>query len=485
MSNKSTVVRGIAATFITQIISWILSFVVMLYLPRYLGAAGLGKFSFASSFVAIFTVIMPLGTSEVLIREIARDRSRTGELLLSAILIRLPLAVLMTVVAIVAVRLLGYPALTRTLVGLMALGMIALGINDALAAALQGQEKLPRQNVAVLVEKFLSSGLTILLVICHAPLWTLATVSLATYLVSALVHLTAFRQILPTLRRPSAATVRALAIAGLPFVGWTLFRTLYGQTDPIILSVLTDDKTVGWYAAAFRLICTTLILPTALTTALYPTLSRLYKDDIPAFQALARRMLSLILLCGMPVAMVFICQPGRLVSLLRYTADFSGSVPVLRIGGVGVFLYYAAAVLGTLVIASDGQAKMLRASAAATALGIPACFLCSYLTHRFWHNGAIGAMGSDVLLEAYLILSYLRMVPQNTFDSESVSLIGRSILAALPIAALLALTARNPLGLWMFLPGIPLYLVMCWLLRCLDPQYLLMARSILKRSAKA
>ncbi len=485
MSKVHLVARSVAATFVTQIISWILTFAVMLYLPRYVGAVGLGKLAFAGSFVALFSVIVPLGTSTVLVRDIARDRSRTGELLLSALLIRVPLALVMTLVAIVAVRLLGYPGITRTLVALMALGMIVNTLNDALAAALQGQEKLPRQSVAVLVEKFLSSGLTIGLVLAHQPLWTLAAVGLFTTSVSLLVNLTAFAPLFPTLRLPPKTTVRYIAGAGLPFVGWVLFQTLYGQSDPIVLSLLTNDQTVGWYAAAFRLIGTTLILPGALTTALFPTLARLYKEDLEAFQQLARRMLSLVLLCGAPIAVLCICQPDRLIALMHYPKEFAGSIPVLRVGGISVFLYFAASVLSVTVTASDRQGKMMRVSAIAAAIGIPACFAGSYLGHHYWHNGAVGAIWSDVLLEFYLIQAYLRMIPAQTFNRESFWIIVRCLIAALPVAGLLALTKHSPAGLWVFLPCIPLYLVMCYLLRCLDPQYLVMARNILKRPAKA
>ena len=77
------VARNIVATLATQLISWGLTFAVTLYLPRYVGDAGLGKLAFAASFMAIFGVIVPLGTGTLLVKEIARDRSRTGELLVA------------------------------------------------------------------------------------------------------------------------------------------------------------------------------------------------------------------------------------------------------------------------------------------------------------------------------------------------------------------------------------------------------------------
>ena len=485
MSGSRLIVRNILATLATQAISWILTFAVMLYLPKYAGADGLGKLAFAASLVGLLGSLVPLGTSSVLIRDIARDRSRTGELLLAALVIRVPLGLVMMVLTILLGRILGYPALTRTFILFMSFGMVVSTLNDALSAALQGQENLPRQSVGIIVDKCLASVLTIVLVICRAPLWTLAAVGLCTGTVSLVVNLTAFMPLLPTLRLPTKATIRYIVGAGIPFAGWLIFRTLYGQTDPIVLSLVTNDKTVGWYATAFRLVGTTLVLPGALCTALLPTLTRLHKEQPEDFQPLARRMLALVILCATPIAVLFICLSDRMIALMHYPHEFSGCIPVLRIGGVGVFLYYMATVIGTTVIASDGQKRMFRASVFAALIGIPACFLGSFVAHHLWNNGAIGAMFSDVLLEIYLVLAYLRILPAKTFSSESISLIGRSFLASMPLVALLYLTAQHGMWLGAVALCIPIYMLMCWMLQCFDPQYLVLVRKILARPAKA
>ena len=477
------VARNVVATLATQLISWGLTFAVTLYLPRYVGDVGLGKLAFAASFVAVFGVIVPLGTSTLLVKEIARDRSRTGELLLAALALRLPLGLLVAGLAVGLASLLGYPPLTRVLVTMAALGMLAGTINDAFGAALQGQENLTRQSVGVLVNKFLGSALTILLIFRHAPLWTLAAIGIWTGLASLVVNASAFRPLLPTLHLPSQKTIRHVAVAGLPFMGWIVFQTLYGQTDPIVLSLVTNDKTVGWYAAAFRLIGTTLFLPTALATALMPTLSRLYREDSDGFKRLARRLLSMVMLCGVPISLVLLLLPDRLITLLHYPAGFVHSVPVLRVGSAGVLLWFAGNALGTTIFAADGQARMFRTSVIASLLGIPLCAAGSWLASRFLHNGAIGAIGSDVLLEMYLVWSYLRLLPAGTLGGESVQTIGRCVVAALPMAGLLAFLSAHGWGLWSLPPCVAVYVGMCVALGCLRVQDLTMARQAFARKA--
>ena len=482
-SRSQRVGRNVLVTLATQLVSWGLTFAVTLYLPRYVGDAGLGKLAFVASFVMIFGVFVPLGSSTVLVKEIARDRHRTGELLAATLLLRLPLGLMMSGLAVGAAALLHYSALVQVLVLVAACGMVMSALNEAFSAALQGQENMSRLSAAVLVEKFLSSGLTIYLVMVRAPLWMLAAVVLFTSAVSLLINASAFRALLPTLRWPPMGAVTALAIAGMPFMGWVVFRTLYSQTDPIILKMVTNDATVGWYAVATRLVGTSLFLPAAITTALLPTLSRLHRESAADFQQLSRRMLGLVMLFGIPVSLVLILLPGQLIALLHYPAGFVHSIPVLRIGGFGALLYYVAMVLGTAVIASDGQQKMMRASVIATVASIPACFAGAFLTHVVWGNGAIGAIASDSLVEIYLVICYLRMLPEQTFGGENLIYVGRCTAAALPMAAFLALMSQRHPGFWILIPCVVIYAVMCGLLRCISGQDVAMVRKILARKA--
>jgi O-antigen/teichoic acid export membrane protein len=479
--SSSPVARNVLVTLATQIGSWVLTFIVTLYLPRYIGAAGLGKLAFATSFVAMFGVLVPLGTGTVLVKEIARDRRRTGELLLAAGALRILLGFAVTGLVTAIAWMLGFAGITRILVALTAIGMVVSTLNDTLASALQGQERLPRQSLSLIVEKCLWSALTLALIFHRAPLWTLAAVGGFTGLFSIAMNLSALRGYCPLLRWPSPATLRYVAVAGMPYMGWTIFRTLYGQCDPVVLALVTNDATVGWYAAASRLMGSTFFLPAALTTALFPTMARLFRANANEFRHLARRMYALNMLCGVPIALILLLLPDRLLALMHYPGEFSHSVCVLRVGGIGVLLNFAGHILGATIAACDQQRKMVRVSFLACLLGIPACVIGSYATHRLWGNGALGAMLSDVALELYLVWSYLRIMPSKIFDRSSALFMGRCVVASLPMALWLGLTPVRDLGLWAAVPCLPIYMACCWVMRCLDPEYFVLARSFLRR----
>ncbi len=473
--------RNVLVTLGAQLLSAGMTFVVTLFLPRYLGDVGLGRLAFAASLVSIFGVIVPCGTSMVLIKGIARDRERTGELLRAVMCLRLPLAFVMMGLATAFVTMLGYPEATRLLVLAGGIGLMAETVNEALGAALKGQENLPRQNGTMLAERFLGSVLTIIAAVMQAPLWTIAAVGIVTSSLGFALNYPAFAPLLRSARAlPAFGAVKTVALAGLPFLGWGAFQTLYGQIDPLALSLIAGDATAGWYAAAFRLIGTTLCVPGAVGAALLPTLSRLHGEDSEQFRDLARRMLSLLLLCAVPITAIFACAPEILLELLHYPASFSASIPVLRVGSVAVLLWYAACVIGTTVVASDGQKGMFRAAFVTTFISIPACFALSYITHRAWGNGAIGAMASDVLTECVLLLLYLRLLPRGFFGGEVLIRVGKCLLAAVPLSAFL-LTVPGTVGkVGGIVAGTVIYLLVCFAWGYINPRQLMeMVRGII------
>ena len=189
------------------------------------------------------------------------------------------------------------------------------------------------------------------------------------------------------------------------------------------------------------------------------------------------------MLCGVPISLVLLLLPDRLVTLLHYPAGFTHSIPVLRVGSLGVLLWFAGNALGTMIFAADGQARMFRTSVVASVLGIPLCVVGSLLARHFLHNGAVGAIASDVLLEVYLLWSYLGLLPAGTLNRESLRGMGQCLAAALPMAALLAFLAARGWGLWSLPPCAAVYLALCSLLGCLKLQDLATARQAFSRKA--
>ena len=64
----------------SQLITWMLTLLLTIFQPRYLGVEGIGKLHFAASLWAMLTVMITFGTDRLLTKAIARTPEKTAEL---------------------------------------------------------------------------------------------------------------------------------------------------------------------------------------------------------------------------------------------------------------------------------------------------------------------------------------------------------------------------------------------------------------------
>lgn len=477
------VARNVATTLATQLLSWGMTFLVTLYLPRAIGDIGLGILTLAASFASVFSLLVGLGTSTVLIKDIARSHSRAGELALASLALRIPLGVAAVALGWVASLALGYDAHLRMLIT-VALGVMALAqITDALGCVLRGLEEIPRQNAAMLADKVVASVLTIGLVIARAPLaWIIGAAALGS-LTSLTLILGSLRRHLAHLKRPSPVVLKTMVAAGMPFLTTAVFMAVYGQADALLLSKMSSVAAIGWYGLAKRLGGSTMVIPVALASALLPTLARLWEADREEFALSVRRLWNLMLIAVVPFAAILALAPARILALLHYPASFSHSIPVLVLMGGAVILWFLSQVAGTALIASDRQGAVSRIAGVAALVSVPICAACILAAQRGLHNGAVGAMLSDVLVEGYLLAAYVRALPPGLLHPRSVLVLGRALLAALPLVGLFHFV-HSPLELVRIVPGLLAYLPLCLLLGSLSPQEQQAVRSLLQRKMR-
>ena len=227
-----------------------------------------------------------------------------------------------------------------------------------------------------------------------------------------------------------------------------------------------------------------MVIPVALSSTMLPTLSRRHLEDPSAFRAAVRRLLRLMMICVTPISAVLVLAPGQILTLLHYPPAYRHSIPVLMLMGSAIILWYLSQAVGTALIASDRQGVFGKITGIAALVSVPLCATCILTTQRIMTNGAVGAMLSDVLLELFMMMAYIRALPRGVFDWHPLSILGRTAIAALPFAlSLYAMHSRHDL-LWPIL-GLILYPFGCYLLRCLCPDDLQMLRQVGRKFARA
>jgi O-antigen/teichoic acid export membrane protein len=425
---RNTLVRGTG-----QLFTWVATAVVTVLMPRYLGDDNLGRLATATSLTFICGGLATLGINSYLTKEVAREGARRG-LVLNALALRLPLALLAGAVAAVVASLLNYDPGVRQLVYLLCLNVALVAVAGVLNGTLEGLQSMRLVAAADVVSKgmlvvavalFLSQGLG-LQGVAHA--WNLSALAMIAVSGYAVWRAGAFRGGL------DARLWRPLLAGSVPFFAWQAALTIYGHVDVLLVSMLTRPAVVGWYAAAYRIVGVASFAPVIVAGVVFPALSASARQRPDEFRAIAHRSLQAVLLLTVPIALGSIVLAGPLIDFLGYPEPFVNSVPLIMILALHIPIVGVDMIVGSALNALDQQRQWAFTGMAAAVLNPSVNLLLIPFFERTSGNGALGAAVTTVLTELFMMAVGLYLLRGRVFGLRSLSMTLRCLGAGLVMA---------------------------------------------------
>lgn len=418
----------------SQLTTWTLTLLLTIFLPRYLGAAGIGKLQFATSLWLIVGMLIAFGTGTLLTKEIARAPQRTGELLSVVMVLRVLFFGLGYGATIALLRWLAYPPMTINVVMIIGISNFIDQFATALQAALQGLEEMRVLSVANIVGKAIDTLLGILLLLAGFEIYAIA----ALLIVSTTVRLLIQWRYLQRLHRLHFAfrmtTLWRMSTAGLPYLLSSVFLVGYLQMNVLIISFLLNEEAIGWYSAAERLFNTLLFIPTVFMMAVFPVFARMMISDQDHLKRLMGKSFDTLLLLGVPIGLGMTIVAGPIVTVL-FGQDFVNSGPILAVMGVALICMYQNVLLGQYLISIDRQNAWTAVMAVATVLLVGLDLLLVPWSNTHWHNGAIGAAIAYGITELGMVIVGIWLLPTGTLGRSNLWFALRVLLAGLLMCA--------------------------------------------------
>ena len=260
--------------FAEKILRMIVGLFVGIWVARYLGPEQFGLFSYAQSFVGLFTAIATLGLDGIVVRELVKDESRRDELIGTAFWLKLIGAFGVLIILAIAVNFTSNDTYTNTLVFIIASATIFQSFN---VVDMYFQSKVMGKYItfANVITLLLSSILKIALILNEASLeafaWTIVfdSVVLATGYVFFFLKNSTFNIQHLTFKRDTAVSLLKdswpLMLGGFSFV-------IFSNIDNIMIKEIIGDFYVGIYDSAYRLVTLWYFLPGLLLSSLMPSL---------------------------------------------------------------------------------------------------------------------------------------------------------------------------------------------------------------------
>lgn len=400
MRSHTTLMRNSGAMLAASVVTRMVGYASTIAIARMLGGEQFGRLALASVLVGYFGILVEFGTGNWLVREVARDRKQAQPAARATTRLRLRLfAISLPLIALLALSM-HKTSDVKLAVVIVALILLPKSLTGVYVALMQGCQRVDLTAALSVVEVTSSLSLCILALLIQPSIVTLAAASL----VAAFVELFTARVLCSragcNVRLAGAPGRLAGTVAGgAPFFVTAILGAAYFKADILLLSFLLDDRAVGCYSAASRLIESARFIPWAITFPLYPVLSKAFSEGRDGAQELQARAAGILLAAGLPIAVLGSIF-SRDIIMLVFGPEYIAAAASLRWLACAVPLMYVNILFCFSAYAQDRQRQVIRL------MSVMFVFNMSFNIWAIPIYGAAGAAASTVFTEVLALVYY-------------------------------------------------------------------------------
>ena len=337
--------------FSDKIVRQGLNLLLTAYIARYLGAPEFGQWNYAIAFVTLFSFFSSLGLYNILLRDFVRFPEKAGEMIGSAMVLRLfggCLTLLFSVVTIFIFKP-SAPAL-HILIFVVSTNYIAQS-TDVFDFYFQSRLKSNWIAIARGISFIIFAIIKLALVHFKFTIAYFAAAQTAEFLLSGLLMFFFLQRVLPLKSiKVNRSLMKALIRDSAPIILAEMAIIIYVRTDQVMIGEMIGDRAVGNYSVAVRLSEIWYFIPGIICSSLFPLLVGAHSQNNERYQFKLQQLYDLLAGLSVGIAVVVSVTSYWIIDIL-FGPDFSEAASVLTIHiWAGVFVFWGLASNQQLVI---------------------------------------------------------------------------------------------------------------------------------------
>jgi O-antigen/teichoic acid export membrane protein len=438
----TSIAKNTTVMMTSQMITWGSSFVLMLFLPRYLGSADYGRLYVAISLTMIFQILIEFGGPYYVAKEVARVSENAPPLVVNTIVLRSCIWAFSLLAMIVITIVAKYSPTVTALILILGVAKLWEGIGRLMQSCFQGLEKMQYQAAGAITERVFVTVTGVAALLLGGNSVVIAVLMAISTLLNASVLGKYMRRFIPRLPRPSVSEARRLLKAGTPYFLQTVFAIIYYRVDAVMLSLMVPENVVGWYGAAYKFLDVLMFLPAIFSAAVFPVLSRLHSDSSNDHATVASKSLNFLIVTGIPLSIGVFAFSQEIIHLFFGVGEYEPSILLLQIFSVGMILVYIDFILGAALFASDRQRQWTIVALCAVFINPLLNYFMIPFAQMNFANGGIGAALATLITEFFVMTMGLLLMPKNLLDQGHLSVQLKAIISGCIMAVALFIVRR-------------------------------------------
>ena len=332
----------------------LLALFVSVYLARYLGVEYFGEYNFVITYLTFFIFVANFGLDPILIRDLSRDGSNINHLTSNILIIRILTSLFSIILAILSIRLLGYPEETILYVSVLSAILLFQGISYLFESVFHANLKMHYSAIGLIISKTFYSAAAFALIYLNRTLLDFLYLYIVAELIRMGIAIYYSRNFVTIKFNIEWRLWKSLFRECLPFIASYALFIIYYRVDILMLSKMEGIFAVGLYSSAYKLVDPVLFIPAALASTLMPLMSKEYVNNFSKLKQLYSAGSKLILLLMLPITIALFLLSGDLINLL-YTEDYYPAIITFQILSLTLVFNSMNSIQNSLLVASDRQ----------------------------------------------------------------------------------------------------------------------------------
>jgi O-antigen/teichoic acid export membrane protein len=344
--------------FFERVLRIIISFVVIIYVVRYLGPKDFGLYSYVLSFTWLFVAISTLGLETISVREIVKQPEKKDEIIGSVFTLRL-LGGITAVILIALTLLISGEELYTAILILIASAAFIFQSFSAIEYYFRAIVKAKYNAYALSASVIFSSALKVILILIEAPLIYFIAAFTFEYFVLAVGLVTVYKINKNKILNWKYSKLLSISLLkdSWPLALSGIFVMIYMKIGQVMIKHMLGDEAVGFYAAAVRLCEAWYFVPVTICNSIFPAIVNAKNVGEDFYNNRMQKLYDLLAWLAIGIAVPVTIFSSEIIFII-FGPEFSPAAPVLTIyiwAGVAIFL----AVASSQYLVTENLTKLL------------------------------------------------------------------------------------------------------------------------------
>jgi O-antigen/teichoic acid export membrane protein len=348
-----------AAILIGKFVGLLLGIVRLNFIATYLSIVSFGILNFAFYFCSLFQTLFDFGMSQLLIREVARDLSKSRELVGRIIFLKVIVVILATAIVEIVSLMFYHDNQTMWAITLTTIVFAINGLSMVFLAAFQAHRRMRLVSLFNIFNDLILSLLIIALIGKYSSINMVLFLSVG---VAGLNLIVIYFMYVLYIGKPHLAVDltlwRLFLKESAPIALSSIGTSMYIFTGPTVLKYTRGDIETALYTAGYKLISILSLIPLTVMQVVYPVFSDFF---VRAKEKLSKSLydsIRIVSLISIPIVIGTVLLAQK-VFMILYPPAYSAGVIVLQLAIIGSVWSYMNAILQTFLLSIGKQSFLM------------------------------------------------------------------------------------------------------------------------------